>query len=310
MSKSKDLFFYKIKSKLIHKLHPLETFFIEIDSACNLTCKHCYIPKIHKNKYLELKDIERILQLVHQEFGSTPGIAITGGEPLLHPQFKEIASLLNRYSYTWSLATNATMISKTTPLNGCAAITISIDGKIDDHNLIRGSNSNYHKVIENIRLIINKDIPNIYLTSTIHDGNIQSLKDIGEIVGGFNGRVKWKINTLLDCENSRSNNLRISESTYLKIIEFADKYDGEIILGEKNPLSLKHKEYFFSEFDQCAAGVTTFGVLSNGDIVNCMVCRENPLGNISNISSIKEIWEAEDTSEKGLCEKHIENRKV
>lgn len=310
MSKSKDLFFHKIKSALIHKLHPLETFFIEIDSICNLSCKHCYIPQIHKNKYLDIKEIQKVLDLIYREFDSLPGIAITGGEPLLHPQFKEIVSLLNTYPFAWSLATNATLISPSAPLNGCTAITISIDGKIEDHTFLRGEKSNYLNVIRNIEQLLERNIPNIYLTSTIHDENVDSLPQVGEIVSKFSGKIKWRINSLLECESSKRNNIRISKKTYLKIIDFTNKYEGEIILGEKNPLSIKNGEYFFSDFDQCSGGITTFGVLSNGDIVNCMVCRDKALGNISNISSIKEIWEREDTSEKELCEKHIESRKV
>ncbi len=313
MSKSIDYFFHIIKTELIYKSHLLNTFFIEINSTCNLNCSHCYIPEDQKLNFLNYEQIKKILSLVKKEWGNSVGIALTGGEPMLHPNIMKIIEEIHKQGFYWSLATNGTLLDKNIIefllKKKCTSITISIDGNEISHNKLRKNTKSYQKTIESINYLTQVKFPNIYITSTIHNDNVSSLNELGELVKKYKN-VKWRINTLLTCENSIKNKLKITKDTYLKIVRFAkeykEKYNIDIILGEKNPISFKYNEYFKSDFDNCLAGITTFGILSNGDIVNCMVCRDKILGNIKKVDSLKEIWAIEDLSIKGLCNRHIE----
>lgn len=313
MSRKTDLFLNNIRKDILHSLHPLQTFFIEINSTCNLNCKHCYIPKEYKQFVLDLEDICKSISLVKKEFGNSVGIAITGGEPLIHPNFKDISEYLFKNGFYWSLATNGLLLSKDIVReliqSNCRAITVSLDGNQENHDNQRKQNGLFKKVLEKIDMLITKSFPNIYITATIHDGNVNSLEDMYRMISKYKEKVKWRINPLLYCKSVDENNLRITESTYSKICEFSKRVKKDlgisIIIGEKNPLSIKYGEYFYSEFDSCFAGISTFGILSNGDIANCMVCREKPLGNIKGVSSLKEVWDNQDLNKKALCEKHF-----
>jgi len=253
---------------------------------------------------------------VHDYWGNSVGIAITGGEPLLHPDFNKIVDILDKNKFHWSLATNGLLctpeIIDTIINKGCNTITISLDGNEKTHEIQRNHKGTYNRTLESIDLLLEKAFPNIYITATIHDDNIQSLEDIYSLISKYKESVKWRINPLLYCENVKNNNLSISEISSTKICEFADRVRDNlkinIIVGERNSLSLKYKEYMYSEFDSCFAGISTFGVLANGDIVNCMVCRDNVLGNINTCNSLKETWEEEDRTKKGLCERHLESK--
>jgi len=316
MSRIIDSVFNKWSHNLISKLHNLNTFFIEINSTCNLNCKHCYIPQGCKDKELPLEKIEEVLKQIKEEWGTSVGIALTGGEPLLHKSFWKIAEYLKKEGFRWSLATNGILfneesIKKLKNLK-CGAITISIDGDYETHTKQRGEKSQLDHVINNIKLLVSEGLQSIYITSTIHDDNVKSLKFLSDLVLKFDQKVKWRINPLLHCENAVQNNLKISPKTYEKICkfreDFLEKNKINIMISEKNPLSLKHKEYLYSDLDYCLAGITTFGILSNGDIVNCMSCREKALGNIYNDYSLVKIWEEQNLSRKGLCEKHLESK--
>lgn len=317
MSRKTDLIFNNVRKNVLHTLHPLQTLFIEINSTCNLNCRHCYIPEQLKQSVLPFTEIEKIVNLVSSEFGNSVGIAITGGEPLLHPDFNKIVNILEKKSFNWSLATNGLLLtSKDIDLlikNNCTAITISLDGNEKTHEIQRKKKGVFKKVIGVIEMLIEKRFPLIYITATIHDDNIDSLNDIYKLMAKYNDKLRWRINPLLYCDNVEKNNLKISKDTYIKICEFSKKVKNDlgqnIIIGEKNPLSIKHTEYLYSEFDSCFAGISTFGVLANGDIVNCMVCREKVLGNISKVNSLKNIWEKQDLRQKGLCERHLESKK-
>ncbi len=316
MSRTLDTLFNDWRANITAKQHNLETFFLEINTSCNLYCKHCYIPQCSRDAILPFTDIKSILKEIEGEWGKGVGIAITGGEPLLHPSFWEIAKYLCEKRFNWSLATNGILLNnenipKLKEL-GCGAITISLDGDYTSHKEQRGEEGQFRRVMENIELLVQENFAELYITSTIHDANISSLDFLADLVTAYSSKVKWRINPLLYCENAVVNGLSISEETYKRIYEFRERFWSEqkidIMVGEKSPLSFVHGEYLYSDFDKCFAGIITFGVLANGDIVNCMPCREEVLGNVHAGASLREIWENQDVTVKGLCERHIESK--
>lgn len=317
MSRKSDLFISKAQSYLLRNFHSLETFFVEINTTCNLHCAHCYIPPSQKQNILSFKDITKVLDQIYQKWGDSVGIAITGGEPLIHPDFKKIVKKLSQYGFKWSLATNGTALTKEKIQyilnNGCKTMAISLDGDERAHNIQRGSKTAFKKTIAAIDSLIKEEFPNIQITSTIHGENVESLEYVYSLISKYGNQLQWRINPLLFCENSKINRLTMDTVTYGKITDFIKKVKDDlkvqIKLGEKNPLALKHEEYLYSEFDLCSAGINTFGILANGDIVNCMVCRDNKLGNIQDNISIESIWNAQKLERKGLCERHLESKK-
>lgn len=314
MSIRTDRFFNNFKLDLIHTLHPLLNFFLEINSTCNLNCKHCYIPSQQKLFILSYDNILKTLKMIDKEWGKTVGISLTGGEPLMHPNFKDIVKVLEHYGFRWSLATNGLLLDERTIDNiimkGCSTLTISLDGNEKTHDLQRNKDGSYAKTMKTIDKLIEKKFPNIYVTATIHSGNVSSLEHIYVLIENYKGKIKWRINPLLYCEKVRENNLIIDEDTYKTIFNFVTKVyknlDENIIFGEKNPLSLKYGNYLYSKFDNCLAGITTLGVLANGNIVSCMVNRDRPITNVKECNSLKAVWNRLDKSKKGLCNRHYE----
>ncbi len=94
------------------KLNVNKTVVLELNYQCNLHCIHCYIPDTEKHpmRFMEYEDATEVLDKL-KEYGFRR-ILITGGEPLLNPDFEKI------YSYAWdlgfiiSLFTNATLMNK------------------------------------------------------------------------------------------------------------------------------------------------------------------------------------------------------
>ena len=91
----------------------LTSFELEITARCNLNCRHCYInrpadDRQAREEELTLSEIERLAD----EAVSLGAIwcLITGGEPLLRPDFEEIYLLLKKKGLLVSVFTNATLI--------------------------------------------------------------------------------------------------------------------------------------------------------------------------------------------------------
>ena len=78
---------------------------IEITDACNLKCIHCY-RSIPEYSYWNINTFESALASL-KSLG-TLHLTLTGGEPFLHPNFKDLLQLVNQYGFVLTLQTNAT----------------------------------------------------------------------------------------------------------------------------------------------------------------------------------------------------------
>ncbi len=134
---------------------------IELNNVCNLDCTHCFRgiyrgnPEENKDLFLPLDLLEKIL--CEAKPLGYHHIAITGGEPPMHPRFGEALELIALHGYTYHFLTNARNFQKTlkdlspprrrAKLSG---ISFSLDGATAaTHDGIRGKGS-YKEVVSAI----------------------------------------------------------------------------------------------------------------------------------------------------------------
>ena len=83
--------------KYLRKHPDLRFLFFELTDSCNLRCRHCGSNCEPKNA--RYADTDMILDLIRQlkvDFKDRePRICLTGGEPLLHPDFEKITNAIN-----------------------------------------------------------------------------------------------------------------------------------------------------------------------------------------------------------------------
>jgi MoaA/NifB/PqqE/SkfB family radical SAM enzyme len=134
---------------------------IELNNVCNLDCGHCFrgiyrgAPEENKDLFLPLDLLDKILREA-KPLGYHH-VAITGGEPPMHPRFGEALDLIAGHGFTYHFLTNARNFQKTlkavsTPLrrSKLGGITFSLDGATEaTHDGIRGKNS-YREVVTSI----------------------------------------------------------------------------------------------------------------------------------------------------------------
>ncbi len=63
---------------------------LEITSSCNLTCPMCYAASSPGGKHLSLADARRQIDRLVEVEGRAEVCQLSGGEPTIHPQFREI----------------------------------------------------------------------------------------------------------------------------------------------------------------------------------------------------------------------------
>ncbi|MDE6416370.1 MAG: radical SAM protein [Duncaniella sp.] len=85
---------------------PLIGLHIEITFACNERCIHCYLPNAEKDTGVFMSP-DLFYKLIDEfcELGGTQ-VTVSGGEPLLHPNFKDFVKYCNDKGLTLSIFSN------------------------------------------------------------------------------------------------------------------------------------------------------------------------------------------------------------
>jgi len=141
---------------------PLSSYYFYLTSGCNLACKHCWIsptfqPHGTTGGHLDYK----LFELAIDE-GIPLGLShvkLTGGEPLLHPDFIRIVDFLYEKQLGLTIETNGLLMTadlahylKTKTTAGF--ITVSLDGsESSTHDSFRGVQGSFEKACQAVRYL-------------------------------------------------------------------------------------------------------------------------------------------------------------
>lgn len=152
--------------KAAKNLMPLNGTF-EITPVCNMDCRMCYVrmSKSEQESIRPLRSAAEWLELAKQakDMGMLY-LLITGGEPFLHPQFKEIMQGLHRMGFIISINSNGTMIDeetvewlKETPP---VRINMTLYGASDEtYGTLCGKPDGFTKYTKAVKLLTEAGIP-------------------------------------------------------------------------------------------------------------------------------------------------------
>lgn len=157
---------------------------LEITTGCNLRCAHCWQGDKHCPQMLSLCEIKKAIGKL-SEMGTTT-IRITGGEPMIHPDFWEIMEETSQKGLSIVLRTNGTKIDETSAkrMSGLPIlfVEVSIDGHIPElHNLLRGGKGSLQKSFSALRFLLEQKVP-LRIKTAINKNNVGNLLDIGQLL--------------------------------------------------------------------------------------------------------------------------------
>lgn len=119
---------------------------------CNLSCRGCGRIREYKDILNKILSVEECVDAARQ--AQAPVVSITGGEPLLHPEIKEIISNLIGENFFVYLCTNGLLledfIGEIKP-DHRLSIVVHLDGMPETHNSIAGVKNVFDKAIRGIR---------------------------------------------------------------------------------------------------------------------------------------------------------------
>lgn len=160
---------------------------------CNLRCKHCYQnagPGGEKRDELSTEEKMRVVDELHQNNVVT--IYFSGGEPLIAPDFFEIAEYAKKKGFYLCVATNGTLMTEENVRHikeiGFGYIAASLDASTPEkHDAFRGVPGMWEKTCEGIKSLVDAGVTTcIQFTLTKENfDELPKMLDLREKLGAY-----------------------------------------------------------------------------------------------------------------------------
>ena len=181
--------------------YPLRQIYFYLTEGCNLACRHCWIaPKYQTgdHTYPSL-DIDLFRSILDQARPlGLSNVKLTGGEPLLHPEIREILNIIKTYGIRLTVETNGVLCTPELAqlMFECKEpfVSVSLDGiDPDTHEWVRGVKGCFESALEGIRNLVAVGFkPQIIMTVMEHNKDqMEAVVRLAESIGA--GSVKFNI---------------------------------------------------------------------------------------------------------------------
>lgn len=289
---------------------PLKELYLYLTEECNLNCRHCWIlPKYTgKTECVEhYIDIETLFKTIDDaaQIG-LEGVKLTGGEPLLHPQIKEILSFVNSRDLYLVIETNGVLltpeIADIIQMNKSPMVSISIDSHIaESHEKIRGVKGCFDASINGLKLLGERSINNQIIMSLLNENkdHLESVVQLAEDSGVHS--VKFNIIQPTEKgEKLHEESLIPSVEEYITlgryvVTDLQQRVKARLIF-DLPPAFLPLHSLYGQQGTLCSCSIDAIlGIVWNGNVSYCGIGQNEDeliLGNIHD-SSISTIWEME-----------------
>lgn len=280
--------------------HPrLRWLFFELTNRCNLNCAHCGSRCTAQGQALTLEEVEGTLRSLG---GLRPMICLTGGEPLVHPDFFRIARRVRDLGFLWGMTTNATCIDEAAARRlrkaGLGTVSVSLDGMEAAHDALRRRPGAWRLALRGLRCLQEAGF-DPQVTTVVHRENLEDLDPLYQLLREM-GITSWRpINVEpigRACESS-SLLLRPQEMArllaYIRQKRFDPDCPMEVTFGCSHYLGVDYERMVRDHYFLCGAGILTASVRSNGDICACLDVANRPelvQGNIRK-DDFRQVWE-------------------
>lgn len=287
--------------------YPLSQIYFYLTEGCNLACRHCWIaPKFQaEGKEYPSLDFYLFKSIVEQAKPlGLSGVKLTGGEPLLHPQIREILEFVKDEDLRLVVETNGLLCTPelAKKIKECknAFVSVSMDSPdATTHEWVRGVKGCFEKAREGIRNLIAAGLkPQIIMTvMRCNKDHLEEMVRLAESWGA--GSVKFNIvqPTARGEEMHKKNEtLTISELVNL------GRWTDDVLSAKTNLRLYYHHPAAFRAlgkiFGDNASGCGTcgilgiLGVLANGSYALCGIGESVPelvFGHAAR-ESLEDVW--------------------
>lgn len=277
----------------------LSSFQIELTSKCNERCVHCYIP--HKFKLYNITDELYYSTLEQLSKMNVLSVTLSGGEPMMHPHFKEFLKAAKKYDFYVNILSNLTLLDDETiqimKEGNVSSVQVSLYSMIPEHHdAITKLSGSFEKTKAAILKLIENDLP-LHVSCPTMKGNKD---DYGDVLNWCHEhKIRAQTDYIMMAQyNHETENLanRLSVEEAGNVIKNIMKDDVEYQKAILAPDFIQrcNENQFNPERRLCGVGISSCCMVANGNVYPCAGWQEMVLGNL-NENSLQDIW---DNSEK------------
>lgn len=282
---------------------PLTTYYYYLTAGCNLACQHCWItPTFQKNGgtggHL---DFELFKQSIEEGLPLGLGnVKLTGGEPLLHPDLKEILTYCHEKQLSVNIETNGTLVTPELAQHmrntNVSFVSVSLDGATaNTHDPFRGVVGAFDGAVQGIKYLVEVGYrPQVIMS--IHEGNVHEIEELVHLAEKLGaGSVKFN----LIQPTGRAQKMKDGEILDVpKLIEIGNWIEKVFYKEVSIPLFYSWPMAFWSlrrlangSIGRCAIH-NILGVLSTGHLAMCGIGVNVPelvYGKLG-VNEVKTVW--------------------
>ncbi len=267
---------------------------LEVTSACNLKCVHCYWPN-HNVNHLPTNDALRVLDELRAM--KCLHLTLSGGEALLHPDILSIIRYARELDFSVTLMTNGVKLDyqhlKELKKANLSAVQLSLYSMNESvHDSITRVPGSYAKTISAINQLLELDIP-IKIACPVMKQNYDSFISVSEHYIPLGVFVDHDMEIIPKTDFSRDNidECRLSENELYIAAEKIHNISA-ISKSEKNINIEKPKNTRAPDDPVCGAGIQMLSISNTGDVYPCPTFKYK-IGNIYK-SSLSDIWHSKE----------------
>ncbi len=180
----------------------LNTYYAYLTSGCNLACQHCWLSPAYQPEggtggHL---DFDLFTQAIEEGLPlGLSSVKLTGGEPLLHPDFVRIVDLLQQKQLGLTIETNGTLMTRELAFylkeqSTLGHISVSVDGaRAATHDPFRGVKGSFERAVQGIRWLAEAGFrPQVIMS--LHAGNVEEIEALVRLAESLGaGSVKFNL---------------------------------------------------------------------------------------------------------------------
>jgi radical SAM enzyme (rSAM/lipoprotein system) len=287
----------------LRKVHDLRYLFLEVTLDCNLACLHCGSDCIRDKNAPHLDPdlvLDTLARIAGRYDASRITVAVTGGEPLLHPRLWELGAAITKLGFPWGMVSNGWAWTDAriaaAEKAGLRTLTISLDGLRDTHDWFRGREGSYDRAVDALRRLVAADFLETFdVVTCVHPRNLDQLDELRGVLAVL-GVPRWRIFTISPKGRAAQNPLlQLPPTDFRRLMDWIEAAHGDggrpfVHYSEAGYLGAYEQRVRGHRFF-CQAGVSVGGILVDGGIMACPnIDRGFVQGNVREDDFV-EVWE-------------------
>lgn len=232
---------------------------IEISNICNVQCSFC--PIVERPK--DIMSVEKFESILKQVVPLTKDVCLhLMGEPLAHPQFRELIDLGNKYKASFQITTNGLLVKRFNDLliNSSSIRQVNFSLQAFKDNFPERPISEY---LDPIIDFINDSFirrPDLYINLRLWNHGDQSFSENEDVIQYFEEKLQFKLKRSVDVGSIKSKKVISDKRLYF---HFDSRFEWP------SPHFPKQ-----SEKGTCHGLRNHFGIHADGTVVPCCLDKE------------------------------------